>query len=237
VTKDLSYSYGTSQKPKNKNKNNKINGPIVPEPTDSPFSPEALAKKIEYFNISIPAAEITTLLHSLFPPTTSPEKARLYNQLVNSRRLQPTFHVTLIHRASKKDKPEIWENLATRFIETQTKNPVQNPIQNPPTLGSARVRIERLVWDNRIMAFVARILPAEDVETGSGVAEWPCGNAIPHITVGTAAPEVKPKESNDLLQRWVEVGSGGNTGIFEAEVEGVKVVDGVVGLVMSRGKY
>ncbi|KAJ5459131.1 hypothetical protein N7530_011075 [Penicillium desertorum] len=237
VTKDLSYSYGTSQKPKNKNKNNKINGPIVPEPTDSPFSPEALAKKIEYFNISIPATEITTLLHSLFPPTTSPEKARLYNQLVNSRRLQPTFHVTLIHRASKKDKPEIWENLATRFIETQTKNPVQNPIQNPPNLGSARVRIERLVWDNRIMAFVARILPADDVETGSGVAEWPCGNAIPHITVGTAAPEVKPKESNDLLQRWVEIGSGGNTGIFEAEVEGVKVVDGVVGLVMSRGKY
>ncbi|CAG8886018.1 unnamed protein product [Penicillium egyptiacum] len=236
VTKDLSYSYGASQKPKNKNKNHN-NGSLLPEPTDSPLSPEALSEKIEYFNISIPTTEINTLLRSLFPPTTPPEKARLYNQLVNSRRLQPTFHVTLIHRASKKDKPEIWEKLATRYIDTQTQNPVSNPIQYPPTLGSARVRIERLVWDNRIMAFVARILPTEGVETQTGAAEWPCANPIPHITVGTAAPEVKPKESNDLLQRWVEVGSGGDTGIFEAEVEGVKVVDGVVGLVMSRGKY
>ncbi|KAJ5799306.1 uncharacterized protein N7518_001374 [Penicillium psychrosexuale] len=236
VTKDLSYSYGAPQKPKKKTKSQEP-GPLLPEPTDSPFSPEALSKKIEYFNISLPTTEITSILHSLFRPTTAPETARLYNQLINSRRLQPTFHVTLIHRASKKDNPEIWDQLANCYIDTQTKNPVQNPAQYPPALGSARVRIERLVWDNRIMAFVARILPAEGVETETGVAEWPCANSIPHITVGTVAPDVKPKESNDLLRRWVEVGSGGETGIFEAEVEGVKVVDGVVGLVMSRGKY
>ncbi|KXG45546.1 tRNA ligase, phosphodiesterase [Penicillium griseofulvum] len=231
VTTDLSYSYGSTSKQKNKNKQE--TGRLLPEPTDSPFSPEALAKKIEYFNISLPTSEIPNILHSLFPPSTSPETARLYNQLINSRRLQPSFHVTLIHRASKKDNPETWDHLAARYIEAQTKNPVPKPIQSPPTLGSARVRIERLVWDNRIMAFVARILPAE----GEADAEWPCANPIPHITVGTASPDVKPKESNDLLQRWVEVGSGGNTGIFEAEVQGVKVVDGVVGLVMSRGKY
>lgn len=240
VTKDLSYSYGPPQKPKNKNKNQSNgNGSLLPEPTDSPLSPEALSKKIEYFNISLPTNEITSILHSLFPPTTAPETARLYNQLVNSRRLQPTFHVTLIHRASKKDNPETWEQLATRYIDTQIKNPVENSIQHPPPLGSARVRIERLVWDNRIMTFVARILPAEGAEKETGVdeSEWPCANPIPHITVGTASPDVKPKESNDLLRRWVEVGSGGDTGIYEAEVEGVKVVNGVVGLVMSRGKY
>ncbi|KAJ5951232.1 uncharacterized protein N7479_009645 [Penicillium vulpinum] len=239
VTKDLSYSYAPSPKQKNKTKPQET-GPL-PEPTDSRFSPEALSKKIEYFNISLPTAEITTILRSLFTPTTPPETARLYNQLLNFRRLQPTFHVTLIHRASKKDNPETWDHLANRYIETQTKTPVSNPIQHPPTLGSARVRIERLVWDNRIMAFVARILPAEGVEAegaqATSVAEWPCANPIPHITVGTASQDVKPKESNDLLKRWLEVGSGGDTGIFEAEVEGVKVVDGIVGLVMARGKY
>ncbi|KAJ5158996.1 tRNA ligase phosphodiesterase [Penicillium coprophilum] len=240
VTTDLSYSYSSTPKQKNKNKTQET-GRLLPEPTDSPFSPEALSKKIEYFNISLPAKEITSILQSLFPPKSNPETARLYNQLIHSRRLQPSFHVTLIHRASKKDNPETWNYLTTRYIDTQTKTPVSNPIQHPPTLGSARVRIERLVWDNRIMAFVARILPAEGAEAegaqASGAAEWPCANPIAHITVGTASPDVKPKESNDLLQRWVEVGSGGNTGIFEAEVEGVKVVDGVVGLVMSRGKY
>jgi tRNA ligase len=236
VDTDLSYSYG--KPPKNKNKpNSPDNGIILREPAETtPFSPEALSKKIEYFNISLPTNEITSTLHSLFPPSTPPEIARLYNQLVNSRRLQPSFHVTLIHRASKKDRPDLWDSLANRYITTQTTSPVPNPVQSPPTLGSARVRLERLVWDARIMTFVARILP-EKSETETGGAEWPCANPIPHITVGTASPDVKPKESNDLLRRWVEVGSGGDTGIFEVEVEGVKVVDGVVGLVMSRGKY
>jgi tRNA ligase len=94
------------------------------------------------------------------------------------------------------------------------------------------------------MAFVARILPAgSEAESDTPAmapvseADWPCANAIPHITVGTVSQDVKPKESNDLLKRWVEVGSGGETGIFEAEIPGVKIVEGVVGLVMSRGKY
>ncbi|KAJ5482304.1 hypothetical protein N7475_001116 [Penicillium sp. IBT 31633x] len=240
VETDLSYSYGRPSKPKNKSKT-PDNGPIVSQPTDSPFSPEALAKKIEYFNISVPTTDITPVLHSLFPSTTPAQTSRLYNQLVKSRRLQPAFHVTLVHRASKKDHPEIWDSLANRYINEQTTSPVSKPIQYPPTLGSARVRLERLVWDDRIMAFVARILPADASETegahATNVAQWPCANSIPHITVGTASPDVKPKESNDLLRRWVEVGSGGDTGIFEVEVKGVKVVDGTVGLVMSRGKY
>ncbi|KAJ5562146.1 hypothetical protein N7461_000907 [Penicillium sp. DV-2018c] len=88
------------------------------------------------------------------------------------------------------------------------------------------------------MTFVARILPEKsEPEPETSGAEWPCANPIPHVTVGTASADVKPKESNDLLKRWVEVGAGGDTGIFEAEVGGVKVVEGVVGLVMSRGKY
>jgi tRNA ligase len=234
VETDLSYSYGPPQKQKNKAKNTDSTPP--PQPTD-PFSPSALAKKIEYFNISLPPNEISSVLQSLFPQSTPSMTARLYRQLVNSRRLQPSFHVTLIHRASKKDNPETWDRLANRYIESQTANPVSKPIENPPELGRARVRLERLVWDDRIMAFVVRILPADGAEGSDAISEWPCANAIPHITVGTVSPEVKPKESNDLLQRWVEVGSGGNTGIFEAEIEGVKVVDGVVGLVMSRGKY
>jgi tRNA ligase len=236
VEKDLSWSHAPPQKQKNKIQS-PDNKPIVPQPAESNFSPSALAKKIEYFNISLPTNEINSVLHSLFPPSTPAETARLYRQLVNSRRLQAAFHVTLIHRASKKDNPETWDRLTARYITTQTHDPAPKPVQYPPTLGSARVRLERLVWDNRIMTFVARILPAGNEDVPDADSEWPCANAIPHITVGTASPDVKPKESNDLLRRWVEVGSGGDTGIFEADVTGVKVVDGVVGLVMSRGKY
>lgn len=236
VEKDLSYSYGAPQKQKKQNKS-PGNGVIVPQPENIQKTPTSLAKKIEYFNISLPTNEVSSILQSLFPPSIPAETARLYRQLVNSRRIQAAFHVTLIHRASKQDHPELWDRMTNRYIDVQTKDPVPEPSRYPPTIGSARVRLERLVWDNRIMTFVARILPANGGDISDATSEWQCANAIPHITVGTAAPDVKPKESNDLLRRWVESGSGGNTGIFEAEVQGVKAVDGVVGLVMSRGKH
>ncbi len=59
-------------------------------------------------------------------------------------------------------------------------------------------------------------------------------NAVPHITVGTRGDEVKPKESNDLLKRWLEVGSGEDSGIGEAVIEGNVVLKGEVQGVLSR---
>lgn len=224
VQQDLSAGYASKEKKQNT------------RPSGTKLDPPLLARKIEYFNISIPTPEITSTLHSLFTPATPPETSRLYKQLTNTRRIQPSFHVTLIHRSSREDHKGIWDRYAKQYIDTLTNNPVSDPVQNPPALGPARVRLERLVWDSRVMAFVVRILPA-DPDSGNEDSGFPCANAIPHITVGTAAPEVKPKESNELLQRWLEVGSGGETGIFEAEVRGVKVVDGIAGVVMMRGKY
>ncbi|KAJ5212571.1 uncharacterized protein N7498_004217 [Penicillium cinerascens] len=220
VQKDLSAGYSM---PKKSGPSNQI--------SPGKLSPPLLARKIEYFGISVPSSSITSTLQALFQ-NKSPEVAKFYNHLVNSRRIQPAFHVTLIHRASREDHKAIWDRYAKSYIDVLTKNPVSDPIATPPSLGPARVRLERLVWDNRIMTFVARILPAE-----GEVDELPCANAIAHITVGTASADVKPKESNDLLQRWVEVGSGVESGISEAEVTGVKVVEGVVGVTMTRGKY
>ncbi|KAF7586072.1 hypothetical protein BBP40_009619 [Aspergillus hancockii] len=222
---DLSHQYSAKSQ-REKNNNNKKGLPATPTPGPTP---EALTKGIEYFNISLPAAEVSEVLQSLFPPSTPPEKARFYRQLVNTRRVQPAFHVTLIHRSAKKDRPDIWDGYTQQYIQKMNEKPESDPTVTP-TLAAARVRLERLIWDNRLMAFVARIMPPEDQEQ----AGWACANEIPHITVGTISPDVKPKESNDLLQRWHQVGSGGDTGIWEAEIPGVRVVSGSVGLVMSR---
>ena len=220
VQMDLSAGYS---KPKKSGPSNQL--------SPDKLSPPILARKIEYISISVPSSSITNTLQALFQ-NTSPEVAKLYNHLVNFRRVQPAFHVTLIHRASRDDHKAIWDRYANSYIDVLAKNPVSDPIATPPSLGPARVRLERLVWDNRIMTFVVRILPAE-----GEVDELPCANAIAHITVGTASADIKPKESNDLLRRWVEGGSGVESGIFEAEVKGVKVVEGVVGVTMMRGKY
>jgi tRNA ligase len=229
VKLDLSAGYSTKgpKGPKQKN------GSPAPQSGSTRLEPPLLARKIEFFNIAIPTSEVTSTLHSLFSSST-PEVARLYHQLVNSRRVQPAFHVTLIHRASKDEQSAIWNRYTKQYIDTLTANPVADAMQNPPKLGLARVRLERLVWDTRIMAFVVRILPFNDQIEGSGQADFPCANTIPHVTVGTVAPSVKPKESNDLLKRWLELGSGGDTGIFEAEVPGVKVVEGTINVTMRR---
>ncbi|OJD13025.1 hypothetical protein ACJ73_09256 [Blastomyces percursus] len=204
--------------------NNRFSKPAARE------APDQLVRRIDYFNISFNTNQITTLHSSLFPPSTPPEKMKLYNHLKNSRRIQPSFHVTLIHRASQPTHPDIWTyyaNLYKAAIQKQQPNPLNGYVLETPTLGSTRVRVERLVWDDRIMAFVARIVPAEG-------DSWPCANEIPHITIGTAAPEVKPKETNDLLKRWLEFGAGGETGIWEAEVSCVTVLEGSVGEVLRR---
>ncbi|PGH27397.1 hypothetical protein AJ80_00875 [Polytolypa hystricis UAMH7299] len=210
----------------------------------SPPDPDYLARRVDYFNISVPTYEITSLLSSLFPPSTPPELSKLYKHLLNSRRIQPSFHITLIHRASSKDEPKLWShylNLYTSALQQQidTSGHFTN---HTPTLGPARIRIERLVWDARIMTFVVRILPREAATQRPGAVPgnvddatpWPCANEIAHITVGTVAPEVKPKESNDLLKRWLEEGATPENGIYEVEIPTVKVVEGQVGEVMRR---
>lgn len=232
VEQDLSYSYNNQNQNK-KGKGNNSN-PNQDPPTITGIHP--LIKKLEYFKISLPTQEVSNLLQSLFPPSTPAEQARLYRHLLGGRRIQPTFHVTLIHRASKTDRPEIWDHYTKAYIDNldrQNQDPNQSTAASTtPTLAPARVRLERLIWNNRLMTFVARILPTDNADDSS--ADWPCANAIPHITVGTASPQIKPKESNDLLAQWLRVGSGGSTGIWEVEVPDVKVVQGSVGVVLSR---
>ncbi|KAJ5811742.1 hypothetical protein N7474_008043 [Penicillium riverlandense] len=236
VEEDLSYSYKQGKDKTKKNNNNQPEATVPTDPaTKAQLIKKQLAKETEYFSVNVPSREITSVLESLFPPSTPPHTARLYNQLLNSRRIQPAFHVTLIHRSAKKEHPQTWDayvdraQLAQQATETETETDSQQG-QTAPSAPSARVRLERLIWDDRIMAFIVRLIPASDAED----AQWPCVNVVPHITVGTAGPNIKPKESNDLLQRWLEVGSGGETGIFEAEVQGVRVVEGIFGAVMSR---
>ena len=76
------------------------------------------------------------------------------------------------------------------------------------------------------MAIVARLFDEDET--------WECANAVAHLTVGTRGGDVKPKESNDLLKRWIEVGSGDDSGIGEIAIEGRLILDGTVKGILSR---
>ncbi|KAI0396391.1 tRNA ligase [Xylariaceae sp. FL0594] len=177
---------------------------------------EPKKKALEYMSISVPAKEVTVALESAFKGVAA-ENQRFYRQLQQTRRIQPLFHVTLMHRATAPQHPELWQRYVTLEAEAQSVD---------GKVGECDVLLERVVFDDRIMAIVVRLLDDE--------GKWTCVNKVAHITVGTRDNGVKPKESNDLLARWLEVGSGGETGIGERVFEGKPVLKGTVRGVLSR---
>lgn len=76
------------------------------------------------------------------------------------------------------------------------------------------------------MAIVVRLISEDD--------KWQCVNRVAHITVGTRDDGVKPKESNDLLEKWLEVGSAPETEVGEVVFEERPVLKGRVIGVLSR---
>lgn len=179
--------------------------------------PQAPKKKpLEYMAVSVPAKDINVALEAAFKGTDA-QTQKFYKQLQQTRRIQPLFHVTLMHRASAREHPELWKQYTALEAESQSTD---------GKLAECDVRLERVVWDSRIMAIVVRLVDAEQ--------KWTCVNKVPHITVGTRDDQVKPKESNELLARWLELGSGGDYGIGERLIEGATTVKGSVRGVLSR---
>ena len=160
------------------------------------------AVNAEYFCVRLPATHIKSALEETFRGQDK-SIARTYQQFQSTRRIQAQFHVTLIHRASMNEHSELWSRLNTLWEKAKTS---QNGSLNP-ILGKCRVQLERVVWDGRVMCIVARILD-----------DWETCNVLAHITIGTANQSIKPKESNDLLEKWTREGWG-EKGIFELEVK------------------
>ena len=180
------------------------------------------APKLEYFCIKLPTKDVLPILDKMFD-RASAKNARFYRQLQQLRRVQPAFHVTLIHRASVTSHPELWSHLTELHAKALTEAS-QNPSSEipDPLLGQCRVRLERVVWDHRVMCIVVRLL-----DEG-----WESANAVSHITVGTANPDIKPKESNVLLERWMEKGKCKD--ITDFTVPGHVEVHGDVKAVMQQ---
>lgn len=216
---DLSFGKPASAHPSQKAK--KI--AIVQE---KELSPQQAMNKLEYFGITLSVTNMNSVLASLFDQA-SQEEAALYRSLKQSKRIQGEFHVTLIHRANAAAKPELWQSYTQAYSEAVESKDGKDKNKLTPGLGLARIKLERVVWDDRIMAVVVRIYPAE------GSPLWQCSNAIPHVTIGTVRPDIKPVESNEMLARW-ETGQGVGLTIFEKEVPGNIILEGSVKPVLRR---
>ncbi|KAF2145498.1 uncharacterized protein K452DRAFT_283853 [Aplosporella prunicola CBS 121167] len=210
-------SFGNKQKQRQSGQQNGT--PAAPKPP-----------KIDYFCIKLSSERIKAILEAMFKEQ-SPETQQFYHQLQHTNRIQQEFHVTLIHRASSKEHPQQWDRL--HELHATARNSTGNTTD--PDLGRCKVQLERLIWDGRVMCFVVRLLSeSAQAEDGQTVNAFETTNKVAHITIGTAGKDIKPKESNDLLQRWLQSGSGPETGLNEIMVRGHIALDGVVKGVLQR---
>ncbi|AEO66641.1 6b83b6a4-e679-46de-a926-846fd8b6586e [Thermothielavioides terrestris] len=222
--------------PDRSNKNNKQGANKQQQPQQAAEKPQK-KKPLEYMSVDVPTQDVMTAIEKTFSsPSLPPAKTRFFKQLQGTRRVQAKFHVTLMHRAAAKEHPALWQ----RYTALQEAEGAAHP---DGRLGELDVQLERVVFDDRIMAIVVRLVPAhpedENVQDPDRPdlppqPKWECVNRVAHITVGTRDDGVKPKESNDLLARWLEQGSGEETGIGEVLIEGKPLLKGVVRGVLSR---
>jgi len=168
--------------------------------------PQQPKDKIEYFSVQVPYETIYNTLKSTFEALPA-EQRLFYDQLKDLNRIQRAFHITLVHRASLKGSNErpnskiqaMWDRYTNR---TST---AAGPIQ-------VKVKLDKVVWDGRLMAIA--------VDLGDAL---PCSNEVPHITVGTRALTIKPKESNNLLMLWKAGTEGQGENIHVVDLGGVEV--------------
>jgi tRNA ligase len=185
------------------------------------------APKLEYFATQVPTQRILSILDALFVGLP-PARARIYRQLQQSRRLQSEFHVTLLHRSHASSQPATWARYVAMYDAAAAPIIAQGETRPEPDIGKCSVLLERVVWDNRVMAFVVRLEPEE----GEGKEQWASANRVAHITVGTVSQDVKPKESNDLLAKWLD--GQEVKGMDEEKIKGHVVLDGVVKGVLQK---
>ncbi|RKF77546.1 tRNA ligase 1 [Golovinomyces cichoracearum] len=195
---------------KNKNKLGKNkNGDVAQQKT------AVKPKPVEYIGVKLERAQILQVVTSTFESTPSDIK-NFWNQLEKSNRVQPEFHVTLIHRASSTTRPDLWKKYNDIYMKERDDSG-----RSGQKIGECQVMLENIVWDDRLMTVVVRL-----VDKG-----WECANQVAHITIGTRDKDIKPKESNELLKRWVE-----NTDprIMTQLIDEHPVVNGTVTVILSR---
>ena len=204
--------------------------------------------KLEYFSVRVLHTEVIRILDAIFRDKP-PETTRFYKQLQNTRRVQPEFHVTLIHRANASQEPTYWSKLSSihesAFQREYCKKENGCDKSWPePDLGICEVQLERVVFDSRVMCFVVRLInktlgvvaPNSNVDNVGPMKEegFKTVNPVAHITIGTADQSIKPKESNELLKKWLQQGVSPANRIQEIGVPGNIVLKGMVKGVLQK---
>lgn len=95
--------------------------------------------QLEYMGVNVPAKSINDILEKTFQQQDA-ESAKFFRQLKQTRRIQHKFHVTLMHRASSKLNPDLWQRYAALYDTAAG----EWTGQDLPAVGECQVELERV---------------------------------------------------------------------------------------------
>lgn len=141
------------------------------------FGTTKTKRKVDYFGLKVPYEEIMDLLSKITHPALS--------QLQQISRIQKEFHVTLMH-SSHLNEQNHWEQYHST-VGTRKDYPDDDQIST--TTGN--INLANLVINERLICIEVKVdLPGFKIF-----------NSYPHITIGTFDDNIKPYESNLVLEK------------------------------------
>lgn len=138
--------------------------------------------KVDYFGIRVDVDPVVKLL------TKMCGNDPVWQKLKADDRVQKEFHVTLAHMTSSKAHSTEWGKLHEMLVQDKKAN---KPIQISPV--TACITLNSIVISQKLICI--------EVTIESTSSDIPIVTQHPHITIGTVAPEIKPYESNSILQQ------------------------------------
>lgn len=175
------------------------------------------ARKPVYFSINIHNKD--HFLSRVSQELQNVDKVSFWETLQLNNRVQSEFHVTLAHLTQSKvgteeDKQTWNEWLSAYKADSSTEPPKDNKQQQEQQEPGkqqkhaklkikASIRVKSIVFDTKAMAVHIELLKLYDSNSKTGEPlsnhNLKIMNKFPHITIGTAAPAIKPFYSNELL--------------------------------------
>lgn len=187
----------------------------LPEPTDNEYlnafekakaykptfnkQMSPMKRKPSYYGIYINDPEFLSIVENC--------DIDFYNRLKLHKRVQPDFHVTLIHSAMRRENNkmrELWEFYTSTFKkEVQKFTNARTPIpENKKCLFSsdysANIKLKKIVWDTKVMCVEVETLGFN--HKGKSI-DLPIGNKFAHITIGTIDKQFPPMLAGKMLEK------------------------------------
>lgn len=160
--------------------------------SSEPQQPILKKKKPVYFSLEIQnKSEFLSLIESLL----SGDDSCLYWKLKTDDRVQNEFHVTCAH-VSQSKKREREAGIWKQFIELYQRRGDGSEYLDV----LADIRLSKLIWDRKAVTVLVEVINFYDKSTKEHL-HYAVANSFPHVTLGTASPEIAPFYSNELAQK------------------------------------